>query len=57
VNVASRLAHTADDLRTLFGDQLRASDRLWKDLHTASAGQPLHLAIEYTAAAAFLAGA
>lgn len=40
VNVATRLAHGAEGLRKLFAEQLRASDRMWKDMTAASAGLP-----------------
>ncbi|GGK79167.1 hypothetical protein [Mangrovihabitans endophyticus] len=44
LNVATRLAHGRDGLRKLFADQLAQSDLMWKNLTTASQGQPLRAA-------------
>ncbi|MBQ1088974.1 hypothetical protein [Streptomyces sp. B93] len=41
INVATTLAYGPQGLRELFAEPLRASDRMWKDWNTASAGQPL----------------
>jgi hypothetical protein len=44
VNMATRLAYGAEGLRKLFEEQLRISDRMWKDLNATSAGLPAQAA-------------
>ncbi|MFD5315814.1 hypothetical protein [Streptomyces sp. NPDC127098] len=44
VNVATTLAYGVEGLRELFAEQLRMSDRMWKDWDAASAGLPLQTA-------------